>query len=572
MMKYQKIKNYWQSLGIVLILDFILELVLKGLRIINTVLLLKAEVPITSLVNVKRIIDTHPLVAGSIVVELLLLWLFLIIMLAALMIGLVTIVNGQLWHQSWYQLRRAVQHIRFKTMLIFLVDFIVLTPIFSVAFRTPLLTMIRIPEFILDYGTRKWWLYVLTIIIYIISWPIAVRNLYIWSLVNISGQPINQASVQSKQLTRNGRWQRMAWQLGAVLVSAGLVSWAVNSLLYGIQYWFQPNNQWFSTISLVIAGIVALMLCTWTLMEWTVQVTHVNGHQVARPLINGWTAVALIIMIFSAGMMSKQYFARQSLKMPMTVSHRGVTDGNGVQNSISALKRTSRKYHPDYVEMDIHETKDHQFVVMHDEKLRKLAGVNKRPGQLTLQQLEDLSIHENGQRSKVASLSDYLSAADAVHQKLIIELKTTQYDSPDAIQRFNRQYGQLIVHRHYIVHSLDYNAVHQLHRLNPQMKVLYLQAYNFTNPVSQVSGFNNEYSTLNSRFIDAAHHHHQLVYAWTVNNRGAMRQLYNQQVDGIVTDHLAELQTTLRQVNHQQNRARRFWNYLNPIANLPNNY
>lgn len=571
MMKYQKIKIYWQSLGIVLILDFILELVLKGLRIINTVLLLKAEVPITSLVNVKRIIDTHPLVAGSIVVELLLLWLFLIIMLAALMIGLVTIVNGQSWHQSWYQLRRAVQQIRFKTMLIFLVDFIVLTPIFSVAFRTPLLTMIRIPEFILDYGTRKWWLCVLTLIIYMISWPIAVRNLYIWSLVNISGQPINQACVQSKQLTRNGKWQGTTCRLGAVLVSAGLVSWTANSLLYGIQYWFQPNNQWFSTISLVIAEIVALMLCTWTLMEWTVQVTHVNDHQIARPRINGWTAVALIIMIFSAGMMSKQYFARQSLKMPMTVSHRGVTDGNGVQNSISALKRTSRKYHPDYVEMDIHETKDHQFVVMHDEKLRKLAGVNKRPGQLTLRQLERLSIHENGQRSKIASLNEYLSAAGAIHQKLIIELKTTQYDSPDAIQRFNRQYGQLIVHRHYIVHSLDYNAVHQLHRLNPQMKVLYLQAYNFTNPVSQVSGFNNEYSTLNSRFINAAHHHHQLVYAWTVNNRGAMRQLYNQQVDGIVTDHLAELQTTLRQVNHQQNRARRFWNYLNPIANLPNN-
>ena len=50
-----------------------------------------------------------------------------------------------------------------------------------------------------------------------------------------------------------------------------------------------------------------------------------------------------------------------------------------------------------------------------------------------------------------------------------------------------------------------------------------------------------------------------------------MRQLYNQQVDGIVTDHLAELQTTLRQANHHQNRTRRFWNYLNPIANLPNN-
>lgn len=569
MMKKQKLKSYWQSLGIMITLDVILEMFLRGLRDVNTSLLLQAEVPLTSLTNIKRIITTHPFVMGAMIIELVVIWLFLIGMLTALMIGIVTVNDGQSWTTGWHQLWRSIKYIRFKTMMIFLIDFIVLAPIFSIAFRTPLLTAIRIPEFMLDYGTRKWWLCGLAIIIYIISWPIAIRNIHVWSLTNIGGQPINQACRQSRRLTQNGQWKELTWQLGRTLTGAGIISWLINGLLYGLQYWVQPNSLWFSTVSLVFAEIAALMLCSWTIMKWTMQVTKNDLRTAFRPIFSSWTMILLIIMSFGTGMVSQQYFAEKRLRMPMTVSHRGVADQNGVQNSITALKRTSHKYHPDYVEMDIHETKDHQFVVMHDENLRKLAGVNKRPSQLTLHQLTRLTIHENGQRVRVASFNKYLDAANSVHQKLIVELKTTQYDSPDVIKRFNQLYGQTIVKRHYIVHSLDYNAVHQLRRLNPKMKILYLQAYNFTNPVPEFSGFNNEYSTLNSRFINAAHQHHQLVYAWTVNNRGAMQQLYDQQVNGIVTDRLPELQTELRQVNHYQNRARRFWNYLNPIANWP---
>lgn len=40
---------------------------------------------------------------------------------------------------------------------------------------------------------------------------------------------------------------------------------------------------------------------------------------------------------------------------------------NGVQNTIPAMEATA-KSKPDYVEMDIQETKDHQFVVFHDPK------------------------------------------------------------------------------------------------------------------------------------------------------------------------------------------------------------
>ena len=91
----------------------------------------------------------------------------------------------------------------------------------------------------------------------------------------------------------------------------------------------------------------------------------------------------------------------------MTISHRGVAEENGVQNTIPALKRTHR-LHPDYVELDVHETKDQQFVVLHDENLKELAGVNKRPRQLSLKQLTRLTVHENGHQAKLASFTTYL--------------------------------------------------------------------------------------------------------------------------------------------------------------------
>ena len=111
------------------------------------------------------------------------------------------------------------------------------------------------------------------------------------------------------------------------------------------------------------------------------------------------------------------------------------------------MKKTHR-LHPTYVEMDIHETKDHKFVVLHDENLKKLAGVNKTPHELTLAQLTRLTVHENGHHAKIASFDQYLNAAEKLHQKLLIEVKTTPTDSKGMLKRFNRQYGKRIIKDH----------------------------------------------------------------------------------------------------------------------------
>lgn len=212
--------------------------------------------------------------------------------------------------------------------------------------------------------------------------------------------------------------------------------------------------------------------------------------------------------------------------------------------------------------MDLHETKDHRFVVMHDENLKDLTGVNKTPHELTLKQLTRLTARENGYHAKVASFDQYLAVAEKYHQKLLIEIKTTPHDSKQMLQNFNRRYGKRILQDHDQVHSLDYSAVTKLKNINPQLTVLYIQPYNLGNPQGVADGFSMEYSTLNQDFITQAHWQHKPVYAWTVNDTDLMKQTMYNHANGIITDNLGELNAAIKDFTGKQSYANRILNYI----------
>lgn len=558
---------YWvDCIGAILTVTLILRIVLMILRAFNTWLLPQAEVPFVSIANVQRIALKTPGIIPCVLLEIGMVCYAMTLLLAGIMVSITAISDGWSWFEFTSRLRIAWRHQNWRTSLLLLADLVVLAPLFSIFFRTPLLSEIRVPEVYLDYGSRNVWIAGIGILLIGVCIFLLVRYRNLWELVNLRGVTASQAFRHLRQVQgRSGR--RGLW----ICLLAGICSWLVNLLLAGLQRWLGPNNRILSICCLTIAEMIATLLCCIVIIKW---VSLIEGPKQTKRVnrrydgLFSWSLLVLGALVIGATIQSYHYFQPRSLSAPVTISHKGVADDDGVQNTIQALQRTSRRYHPDYVEMDIHETKDRQFVVMHDENLRKLTGINKRPRQLTLQQLTRLTAQERGQKARVTSFDNYLAHAERLHQKLIVELKTTREDSPDVVKLFNRRYGRLIVRRHYIVHSLDYGLVRKLHRLNPRMHILYLQAYNFTNPMTTVEGFNNEYSSLNQHFIDAAHHQGQPVYAWTVNRPGAMKQLVNERVDGIVTDRLPELQSVIHQTVHHQSDLTRYWGFLNPLANI----
>lgn len=164
--------------------------------------------------------------------------------------------------------------------------------------------------------------------------------------------------------------------------------------------------------------------------------------------------------------------------------------------------------------------------------------------------------------AKLASFDQYLREAEKLHQKLLIEIKTTPNDSKKMLERFNKKYGKVIIKNHYKVQSLDYRVIEGLHEINPRLDVMYIQPYNFTYPKSNANGYSMEYSTLNSDFIWQSHLNHHPVYAWTVNDANLMKKLMFDHVDGVITDDLPEVKTAIEDFQNNSTYANRILNYI----------
>lgn len=572
-------KNFWRHWLAFIILfvgmDLANQLVFIPLfRLATTYILQAGGIPFISYQNIGLLITQHTAVVIGLLIELVLLLLVIYWQFAYLLQGLRLILSGQisfkrLMKDSWM----AIHDIRPGSLPMMLLYFVLVLPFADLVFRTPLLSKVQIPEFILDFMTRSSLLLTILIIFYIVTTVLGVRLIMTLPLMIYRHQRTRQALVQSWRLTGKLKWWQYVKRLIVLGVLAAIVLGAFYAIVYGLQSLMDLFPGKFAlgtaTFNLTMIQVISELLTIWTgIIALQVVIAPLGNlhpsikspQKVGKPGKIIFTILVTFLGILAA-INNFYYLNGANNARPVTISHRGVAEKNGVQNTIPALKKTHR-LHPTYVEMDVHETKDHKFVVMHDENLKELTGVNKTPHQLTLKQLTKLTAHENGYHAKVASFDQYLNAAEKLHQKLLVEVKTTPDDSKGMLKRFNRQYGERIIKDHDQVHSLDYRVVTGLKKLNPRLKVLYIQPYNFSYPNSVADGYSMEYSTLNFEFIQQAHQQRDVVYSWTVNNSDVMKQMMYDHVNGIITDNLADLNSSINDYMGSKSYANRILNFI----------
>lgn len=461
-----------------------------------------------------------------------------------------------------------LKKIRPSTILFFLVYFLLILPFGGLNFNSDLLAKVKIPAFILDYIFANRVIIIASVIVaYLILIYLSIRLIFALPEMILRDRRFKQAVKKSWQATKGWNFLRIFGQF--FLISAAVVFLA--SLSYGAVFLglslIEMNLPEYALPSAVVAMTLMQFIFLANIVLSTVGIFYITiAYMDDNQLLNSlpdwfqpdepkgtWSfgkitlfIVVAILFGIGVGTYNTNYLSNYSLKAPQTVSHRGVSAGNGVQNSLAALRKTA-KLHPSYVEMDVQETKDKQFVVMHDFNLKALTGINKRPNQLTLAELEKLQVKDNGQSESVVSFDDYMAAAEELEQPLMIEIKATPQDSPDMIDRFIEKYKQAILDQHSILQTLDFDVATQLKEKAPEFYVGYIMPFNIVGPpVSKVDFFTMEYTTLNRNFIDAAHDDGKAVFAWTVNDEDTMTRMMFYGVDGIVTDDLGLLQQTIK--------------------------
>ena len=563
-------KHLLQYILLVLSLDLISQFIVIPLfRYVTTFVLQAGAIPFVSYQNVIIIITTHTSIFIILIIELILLMLIVYSEFAFLLIGVKNIKKATFTLPSVFkETFISLKTLRVSSLLLLIAYFIFIIPFAGIIFRTPLLSKIQIPDFILDYMTRNWILALILILFYLVIGVLGLRLILTLPLMIFKQQKTWPAMKQSWNLTRK-LWRPLIIRLGELTFLAAIILLGFYCSFYLLQLACDifPRKLSFiiAVVNLTIIQIISEVVLIWSsVIAICFLFKPIGIQEKSRPaqtnkVVISTSSIIIAVLVMGAAITNILYLGT-NFSAPLIISHRGVSEENGVQNTIPALKKTAH-LKPDYVEIDLHETKDKQFVVMHDENLKKLTGVDKKPNELTLKELTNLTAKENGSEGKVASFDQYLKAAKKLHQKLLIEIKTTPQDSKKMLEYFNRKYGKLIIERHYQVQSLDYGVVENLHRINPKLPVLYIQPYNFTYPESVAKGYSMEYSTLDSDFIWQAHLHHHPVYAWTVNQSGLIKRLMYDHVDGIITDDVPEVKKAIKDFKNNSSYANKILNY-----------
>lgn len=415
------------------------------------------------------------------------------------------------------------------------------------------LNKIVIPDFIVTYLEDKYWL--VGLMIFASAWIllyVSVRLMFVLPKILFEKKTVREGVKFSLQKTKK-QVLFYAWNLLLIIIKTYLFFFLLlTPLLLGqivIDNLTQKESLILGVINFVLIKNIHYMALTYFLVKF---VSFLTGEELEimprrkKDHLMRWGVMGCASIFFA--LEGYIYLEAPVTNTPLVISHRGVSNKNGVQNTVQSLEKTAQ-LKPDLIEMDVQETKDGQFVMMHDANLKNLAGINARPQDLTLEELTGLDISENGYRAKISSFDDYLNRANELHQRLLIEIKTSKKDSPQMMERFLEKYGPIIKQYGHQMQSLDYHVIDQVLKYDSTIPAYFILPYNSIFPKTKATGYTMEYSTLDEYFVTKLWYTEQKLYVWTVNGSEAFDKAVRLGADGMITDDLemVQLQVTTAQ-------------------------
>ena len=411
------------------------------------------------------------------------------------------------------------------------------------------LNKIVIPDFIVTYLEDKHWL--VGLMIFASAWIllyVSVRLMFALPKILFEKRTVREGVKFSLQKTKK-QVLFYAWNLLLIIIKTYLFFFLLlTPLLIGqivIDNLTQKESLILGVINFVLIKNIHYMALTYFLVKF---VSFLTGEELEimprrkKDHLMRWGVMGCASIFFA--LEGYIYLEAPVTNTPLVISHRGVSNKNGVQNTVQSLEKTAQ-LKPDLIEMDVQETKDGQFVMMHDANLKNLAGINASPQDLTLEELTGLDISENGYRTKISSFDDYLNRANELHQRLLIEIKTSKKDSPQMMERFLEKYGPIIKQYGHQMQSLDYHVIDQVLKYDSTIPAYFILPYNSIFPKTKATGYTMEYSTLDEYFVTKLWYTEQKLYVWTINSSDALDKSLQLSVDGMITDDTEMLQETL---------------------------
>jgi len=219
------------------------------------------------------------------------------------------------------------------------------------------------------------------------------------------------------------------------------------------------------------------------------------------------------------------------------IAHRGAA-GKAPENTLASIRQAIADG-TDWVEIDVQESADGEVVVVHDSDFMKLAGVDLKVWDGTLEQIRDIDIgswfdpHFSAER--VPTLAEVLAEAKG-NAGVVIELKYYGHD-----QQLEQRVVDIVERQgmtdEVAIMSLKYEGVQKIRALRPNWTVGLLS----TTAVGNLAALDVDFLAVAQRmatsgFIRRSHEQGKQVLVWTINDAVSLSRMMSMGVDGVITD------------------------------------
>ena len=228
----------------------------------------------------------------------------------------------------------------------------------------------------------------------------------------------------------------------------------------------------------------------------------------------------------------------------ISVAHRGASNF-APENTQSAFRK-ALELGADFLECDVHLSKDGELIIMHDDKVDRTTNGSGYVKNFTLAELKELDaggkFHSSFAGEKIITLNELLEEFYGETGLLIEIKKPSMY--PGIEERVVALLGEYNDLNSIIVQSFDIESMRKMNTLLPELEVALLikpsiqslSPQKIIDLTSFATYINFNVSYVNKRVIDEIHNQGGKVLVWSTKNQVWVDKAYQYNVDGIITD------------------------------------
>ncbi len=197
----------------------------------------------------------------------------------------------------------------------------------------------------------------------------------------------------------------------------------------------------------------------------------------------------------------------------------------------------------DWIELDVHLSKDGQIFVMHDTNFKRTTGVKARAWELTYEEIEKLDagsfFNKDFAGEKIPLLQDVIALAKENNVRLNIEIKPSKGE-----EGLEKKLVELIQEEDFkekcVVTSQMYDSIVKVKAEDESITTVYVMAIAYGNVgmLPAADHFSVKSSSITDSLVSRVHNQGKRIYAWTVNSSDGINQMIEKQVDNIITDNV----------------------------------